>query len=202
MSFYFQNKGDGKSEEAREPQGSSISLPDPYRLVYWILNPIQKGTRVLISLWESLMFGRVPKNDTSVPRLCGALIRFFFKPCPSSAQQCACFDTACRVGRRCSRFSMASTCSHNSPWTWAPGPQFYFLRARVQNGFSSNRKNTPSGCGARGMQDPRWHCRTQWHTACTGPVPAGELALRREEVLGQSYSTCNKSRQMGALRTA
>ena len=24
---------------------------------------IQKGTRVLISLWDSLMFGRVPKND-------------------------------------------------------------------------------------------------------------------------------------------
>ena len=23
---------------------------------------IQKGTRVLISLWDSLMFGRVPKN--------------------------------------------------------------------------------------------------------------------------------------------
>ena len=27
---------------------------------------IQKGTRVLISLWDSLMFGRVPKNAAPV----------------------------------------------------------------------------------------------------------------------------------------
>ena len=27
---------------------------------------IQKGTRVLISLWDSLMFGRVPKNHRGV----------------------------------------------------------------------------------------------------------------------------------------
>ena len=34
--------------------GWAPALPSPA--------PIQKGTRVLISLWDSLMCGRVPKN--------------------------------------------------------------------------------------------------------------------------------------------
>ena len=35
---------------------------DEARLKPYTRNPIQKGTRVLVSLWDSLMFGRVPKN--------------------------------------------------------------------------------------------------------------------------------------------
>ena len=39
-------------------------LPLVFVLVYPYVFAIQKGTRVLISLWDSLMFGRVLKSTT------------------------------------------------------------------------------------------------------------------------------------------
>ena len=39
----------------------SYKVPELPQFTQGVL-PIQKGTRVLISLWDSLMFGRVPKK--------------------------------------------------------------------------------------------------------------------------------------------
>ena len=60
----YLNRGARRVANCNGEPNTEVSIPPPQAML-----AIQKRTRVLISLWDSLMFGRVPKNAAGELRL-------------------------------------------------------------------------------------------------------------------------------------